>query len=85
MYAEIAVPDGYEGAIVRREPRFDPGNILASLINGTVVEILDPSPTFDEESNLNWLNIRFLNEDGDPQEGWVVERLLLVATPRPDW
>jgi len=85
VYAEIAVPDSYEGAIVRREPRFDPGNILASLINGTVVEILDPSPTFDEESNLNWLNIRFINEDGDPQEGWVVERLLLVATPQPDW
>ncbi len=85
LYAEIAVPEGYTGAIIRSEPRFDPENIVTSLINGSVVEILDPSPTFDEESNLNWLNIRFFNEDGDPQEGWVIERLLLVATPQPDW
>lgn len=85
LFAEIAVPEGYTGAIIRSEPRFDPENILASLINGTVVEILDPSPTFDEESNLNWLHIRFINEDGDPQDGWVVEKLLLVATPQPEW
>ena len=54
-------------------------------INGTVVEILDPSPTYDEESNYNWLHIRFINEDGDSQDGWVVAKLLLVATPQPDW
>jgi len=85
LYAEIAVPEGYTGAIIRSEPRFDPGNILASLINGSVVEILDPSPTFDEESNLNWLNIQYFDEFGDPQEGWVIESLILVATPQPDW
>lgn len=84
LYAEIAVTGGY-GAYVRTEPTFDPANVLTSLINGTIVEILDPSPTFDEESNYYWLNIRFINEDGDFQDGWIVEKLLLVATPPPDW
>ncbi len=84
IYAEIAVTGGY-GAYIRTEPRFDPDNVIQSLINGTVVEILDPSPTYDEESNYNWLNIRFVNDDGDYQDGWVVAKLLLVATPQPDW
>jgi hypothetical protein len=84
LYAEIAVSGGY-GAYIRTEPRFDPENVITSLINGTVVEILDPSPTYDEESNYNWLQIRFINEDGDSQDGWVVAKLLLVATPQPDW
>jgi hypothetical protein len=83
LYAEIAVTGGY-GALVRSEPRFG-DNVLQSLINGTVVEILDPSPTYDEESQYNWLNIRFINEDGDPQDGWIVARLLLVSTPQPEW
>jgi hypothetical protein len=83
LYAEIAVTGGY-GAYVRSEPQFG-DNVLQSLINGTVVEILDPSPTFDEESQYNWLNIRFINEDGDPQDGWIVARLLLVSTPQPEW
>lgn len=84
LYAEIAVSGGY-GAYVRTEPRFDPANVLTSLINGTIVEILDPTPTFDEESNYNWLHIRYVNTDGDFQDGWIVERLLLVATPPPNW
>ena len=84
LYAEIAVSGGY-GAYIRTEPRFDTDNVITSLINGTVVEILDPSPTFDEDSNYNWLHIRFINEDGDSQDGWVVAKLLLVATPQPDW
>lgn len=85
LYAEIQAPDGGAGAIIRSEPRFDPENILTSLINGTVVEILDPSPTFDEESNYYWLNIRFINIEGNDQVGWVVETLLSIATPQPSW
>ncbi|RLD02133.1 MAG: hypothetical protein DRI46_01265 [Chloroflexi bacterium] len=85
LYAEIAVSGGY-GAYVRTEPKFDPTNVLTSLINGTVVEILDPSPTYDEESNYNWLNIRFYNvEDEKYQEGWIVQKLLVIATPPANW
>lgn len=85
LYAEISAPDGGAGAIIRSEPRFDPENILTSLINGTVVEILDPSPTFDEESGYYWLNIRFINIEGNDQIGWVVQTLLSIATPQPNW
>lgn len=85
LYAEIAVSGGY-GAYVRTEPTFDPANVLTSLINGTVVEILDPSPTYDEESNYNWLNIRFYNvEEESYQEGWIVQKLLVIATPPANW
>ena len=83
FYAEISVDKKYAGAYIRKEPGFD-SQRLTSLLNGTVVEILNPAPSFDEDGN-NWLNIRYLNEDGNYQEGWIIERLLLIATPRPDW
>lgn len=85
FYAEIAVSEEFAGAYIRSEPKFDPENIITSLVNGTVVEILDPSPSFDEESNYYWLNIRFVNEDGQEQDGWIIDSLLLIATPRPVW
>jgi hypothetical protein len=58
--------------------------ILTSLVNGTVIEIINPSPSYDEQGR-NWLNIRFFNEDGEEQDGWVIENLLLIPTPQPDW
>ncbi len=85
FYAEIAVSEEFAGAYIRSEPKFDPENIITSLVNGTVVEIIDPSPSFDEESNYYWLHIRFTNEDGQKQDGWIIESLLLISTPRPDW
>jgi hypothetical protein len=84
FYAEIAVSEEFAGAYIRNEPNFQ-GGILTSLVNGSVVEIIDPSPTFDEGSNYYWLNIRFVNEDGQEQDGWIIEGLLLIATPRPAW
>lgn len=85
FYAEIAVSEDFAGAYIRSEPKFEPENIITSLVNGTVVEILDPSPSFDEESNYNWLNIRFVDEDGNEREGWIIETLLLISTPQPVW
>jgi len=84
FYAEIAVDEKYKGAVVRNEPNFDTSIILTSLINGTIIEILDPSPSYDEQRNI-WLNIRYLNEDGNNQDGWILESVLLIATPQPDW
>lgn len=83
FYAEIAVAEEFAGALVRSEPNLE-GPRLTSLINGTVVEILDPSPSFDEQGR-QWLNIRFLNEDKEYQDGWILENLLLVPTPQPVW
>ncbi len=83
FYAEIAVSEEFAGAYIRSEPSLE-SQILTSLVNGTVIEILDPSPSFDEQGR-QWLNIRFLNEDRQYQDGWVIENLLLIATPRPNW
>ena len=83
IYAQIAAPDEFGGASIRLEPNFD-SQRLASLINGILVEILDPAPAYDDDG-LPWLKIRFVNEDGVEEDGWIVETLLLVPTPRPDW
>lgn len=83
FYAEIAVSEEYAGAFIRSGPSLE-SQILTSLVNGTIIEILNPSPSYDEQGR-NWLNIRFINEDGETQDGWVLENLLQIATPRPDW
>jgi len=83
FYAEIAVSEEYAGAYIRSEPSLD-SQIMTSLINGTVIEILDPSPSIDEEGR-NWLSIRFVNEDGLEEDGWIIDNLLLISTPRPEW
>jgi len=83
FYAEIAVSEEYAGAFVRTDPSLV-RQILTSLVNGTVIEILSPSPSYDEQGR-NWLNIRFMNEDGEEQDGWVIQNLLMISTPSPDW
>ena len=62
FYAEIAVSEEFAGAYIRSEPNLE-SQILTSLINSTVVEILDPSPSFDD-AGRNWLNIRSLMKTG---------------------
>ena len=83
FYAEIAVSKEYAGAFIRSEPSLE-SQILTSLVNGTVIEILNPSPSFDEQGR-NWLSIRYVDEDGIKQDGWIIENLLLISTPRPEW
>jgi len=83
FYAEIAVSEDFLGAYIRSEPNRN-SLILTSLLNGTVIEIINPSPSYDEEGR-NWINIRFINEDGEEQDGWIIENYLLISTPQPDW
>lgn len=83
FYAEIAVSKEYAGAFIRKEPSLE-SQILTSLVNGTVIEILNPAPAYDEQGR-SWLSIRYLDEDGESQDGWIIENLLLISTPRPDW
>ena len=83
FYAEIAVSKEFAGAYIRSEPSLE-SQILTSLVNGTVIEIINPSPSYDEQGR-NWLNIRYINEDGEEQSGWIIENLLLISTPQPTW
>lgn len=83
FYAEIAVSKDFGGAYVFSEPSLGSQKLI-SLMNGTVIEIINPSPSYDEQGRA-WLTIRFFNEDEEEQYGWVIKNWLLIPTPQPDW
>lgn len=80
IFAEISVPEEYQVAAIREEPSLE-SEILTFLPNGTLIEIIDPTPILGDQG-WRWVKVRIINEN---QEGWIVENLLLVATPRPEW
>jgi len=85
FYAEIAANDAvdFPGASIRNGPSIQ-SLWLTSLLNGVMIEILNPSPSYDE-AGRSWLNVRFINADGNEQDGWILENLILISTPQPDW
>ena len=74
MYALILTADG-NGAVLRDEPG---GTVLKSYFDGTLLQILPSTLTFD---GVVWVNV--LAPDG--VEGWIMQRLLATATPAPNW
>ena len=66
------------GAYLRSEPGFSAPSIRL-LQNGTPVQVIPEDPV--EEGGGIWIHIRTF--DGD--EGWILQILLLTATPAPDW
>ncbi len=78
ILALIQAPEPYTGAVVRAEPSFD-ARIITTLLNGTQVLVLEPEQIVD---GVRWTRIRTL--DGR-YEGWVATRLLVIATPPPEW
>jgi uncharacterized membrane protein len=66
------------GAHLRSEPGFSAPSIKL-LLNGTPVQIIPVDPV--EEGGGIWIHVRTL--DGD--EGWILQILLLTATPAPNW
>jgi hypothetical protein len=65
------------GAYIREEPKYD-GKILTSLLNGALIEVLPDTST---DSGILWAHVR--THAG--VEGWIVQSLLVTATPSPDW
>ena len=49
------------------------------MIQGTLVELLDEAQDAD---GLTWVHVRVVQDD---REGWILESLLLIATPEPNW
>lgn len=77
VYAYINAKTGDPpGARIRREPE---GEVIRSYLNNTLVQVL---PETVELNGLVWVHIRIV-EDGT--EGWILQSLLLVATPSPNW
>jgi len=78
IYATIFT-DKDNGVIVRTEPS---GLILTSLSNGWLVEVLPDKQDYDRKI---WAHIRFTTPRDGTVEGWVIQSLLRMATPAPNW
>ncbi len=78
IYAKIFTSKG-DGVVVREEPS---GRILTSLVNGYLVEVL---PEKQEYDRAIWAHIRFTTDRDGTVEGWVIQTLLIMATPAPNW
>ena len=77
VYAFINAASGDPpGAKIRREAG---GTVIRSYLNNTLVQIL---PEMIELDGLVWVKVIVI-EDGT--EGWILQSLLLAATPAPDF
>jgi hypothetical protein len=77
VYAFVYAPSGDPpGAKLRREPG---GTVIRSYLNYTLLQIL---PETEEVDGLIWVHV-IVVEDGT--EGWLLQSLVLVATPAPNW
>jgi hypothetical protein len=49
------------------------------VIQGTLVQLLGEAQ--DEDGQL-WILVRVVEDD---RQGWILQSLLLIATPEPNW
>jgi hypothetical protein len=66
------------GAFLRAEPGFD-GAPIRTYFNGTLVQVLPD--TLEIEGRV-WAHVIIVS---DSTEGWILQSLLAMATPAPDW
>lgn len=66
------------GAHLRAEPGFTAESITL-LENGTPVQVMPDEPV--EEGGGIWIRVRTVQGD----EGWILQILLVTATPSPNW
>lgn len=76
IYARIQ-PE--EGALIRSEPGFTAPILYPGIMQGTLVKLLGNS---QEVKGYVWVRILVV-ENG--REGWILQSLLLIATPEPNW
>jgi hypothetical protein len=77
VYAKINALEG-GGAYLRKTPA---GEFLATLDNGVVVEVLGET---QEVNGVTWVKIAAV-KNGIRMEGWVIQSVLLTATPVVNW
>jgi uncharacterized protein YgiM (DUF1202 family) len=66
------------GAYLRSGPGYDFPS-LDLLANDTVLQVVPDE--IIEQGNSFWVHVRTL----DGQEGWILQSLLVTATPSPNW
>lgn len=77
VYAYIYATSGNPpGAKIRTEPG---GTVIRSYLNNTLVIVF---PDTVEQDGLIWAHVLVVE---DNTEGWILQSLLLIATPAPVW
>jgi uncharacterized membrane protein len=76
VYARI---QPVEGALIRSEPGFTAPIMYPGIMEGTLVQLLGES---QEVKGYIWVRILVV-ENG--RVGWILQSLLLIATPQPNW
>ncbi len=79
VLAFVSAGEEFGGAILRDAPGFN-STILTSMSNGTLVQVLSDNPV--EQDNAFWVEVIDLQRN---IQGWMVQALLIVATPAPNW
>jgi hypothetical protein len=74
MYALVLTADG-KGAVLRDEPA---GTVVASYLEGTLMQVL---PGVVTANGGAWVHV--IAPDG--ANGWILQALLVTATPAPNW
>lgn len=77
VYARIHATIG-GGAYLRKDPN---GKYLATLDNDSIVEVL---PDTQEVSGVTWAHVVAI-KNGLRMDGWLLQDVLEVATPVPNW
>jgi len=67
------------GAFIREKPG---GKVLITLANGSTVTIIPND--FQEVNNVVWVHVFAIVNDVRV-EGWMIQTVLVTATPVPDW
>jgi hypothetical protein len=75
MYARVYAMAG-GGAKLRDAPG---GDTITSLLNDTLVMVF---PDYVEENGSTWAHVMVV---ANSQEGWILQSLLIMATPAPGW
>ncbi|MBM3150796.1 MAG: DUF389 domain-containing protein [Chloroflexi bacterium] len=78
VYGVINAGDGYTGANIREAPGFD-SVLIGSLANGSLVTILPENETVN---GIVWVHVYV---ESFKRDGWVLQTVLLTATPSPNW
>jgi len=80
VYAIVNALEEYGGGFIRSSPElYNPDTIIVSVLNGTLVEVLSDKP--EVVDGYEWLLVRL----PDGTEGWMLQSILLAATPAPGW
>lgn len=74
IWAKINATES-DGVVIREKPEFD-SLVVTSLLNGSLVQIL---PETEQNLRILWVHVRL----PEGPEGWVIQAVLVTATPGP--